>query len=112
MSNMQAIELDINEAKRKIELGNALNRLKGNSDFNMLIGHHYFIEHAARTTSLLASPSMQSPQNQANGSDVCSRWNSLCLFMLWYSSLVQCGDQPKRYSTCHTHQSHGAGRRS
>ena len=34
MSNMQAIELDINEAKRKIELGNALNRLKGNSDFN------------------------------------------------------------------------------
>lgn len=65
MSNMQAIELDINEAKRRIELGNALNRLKGNSDFNMLIGHHYFIEHAARTTSLLASPSMQSPQNQA-----------------------------------------------
>ena len=65
MSNMQAIELDISEAKRKIELGNALDRLKSNADFNMLIGQHYFVEHAARTTSLLASPSMQSPQNQA-----------------------------------------------
>ena len=63
--NEQEIELSIQEATRIAELGKALERLKGNADFNLLIGQTYFIDHAARTVSLLASPAMQRPEHQA-----------------------------------------------
>lgn len=59
------IELGIQEAQKKVELGKALNRLKGNPDFNLLIGQNYFINHAARVVSLLGSPAMQKPDAQA-----------------------------------------------
>lgn len=65
MNQEQMIELSIQEAQQKVNLADALRRLKGNADFNLLIGHTYFTQHAARTVSLLASPAMQSPTNQA-----------------------------------------------
>jgi len=65
MNQEQMIELSIQEAQQKVNLADALRRLKGNADFNLLIGHTYFVQQAARTVSLLASPAMQSPTNQA-----------------------------------------------
>ena len=63
--NDHEIELGIQDAQKKVELGKALNRLKGNADFNLLIGRNYFVDHAARVVSLLASPAMQKPDAQA-----------------------------------------------
>ena len=63
--NDHEIELSIQDAQKKSELGKALNRLKGNADFNLLIGQTYFVDHAARVVSLLASPAMQKPDTQA-----------------------------------------------
>ena len=64
MTQEQLIELSIQEAQNRVELAEALRRLKGNADFNLLIGQTYFVSHAARTVSLLASPAMQSQVNQ------------------------------------------------
>ena len=64
MNQEHLIELSIQEAQNRVELAEALRRLKGNADFNLLIGQTYFVNHAARTVSLLASPAMQSPVNQ------------------------------------------------
>lgn len=65
MNQEHMIELSIQEAQQKVNLADALRRLKGNADFNLLIGQTYFTQHAARTVSLLASPALQSPANQA-----------------------------------------------
>lgn len=58
-SQTQAIEADIQNAKRSIELGKALARLCLNRDFKEVILSGYLAEEAVRLVHLKAAPNMQ-----------------------------------------------------
>lgn len=61
---VQAIEANIREAKKIVELGNCLERLQSNRDFQKVIAEGYFRQEAIRLVHLKADPSMQSPASQ------------------------------------------------
>jgi hypothetical protein len=68
MTNEQQLaSLDRQEkhAKKRVELGNALERLRSNRDFNKLIVDGYLRDEAVRLVHLKASSDMQSPAQQA-----------------------------------------------
>lgn len=66
MSNqqIQEIELNIVQAKKMVDLGGALERLRGNKDFKKVIQEGYFEKEAVRLVHLKADPSMQTPERQ------------------------------------------------
>ena len=64
MSNIEEIQLDINEAREFVEQGDRLVRLHKNEDFLHVIVDGYFKEEAARLVQLKASPAVQSEQMQ------------------------------------------------
>jgi hypothetical protein len=68
MNNEQQLAaLDRQEkgAKKRVELGNALDRLRSNRDFNKLIVDGYLRDEAVRLVHLKASPDMQTAEHQA-----------------------------------------------
>lgn len=65
MSNqIQEIELNIKQAQKIVELGNALERLRNNSDFKKVISEGYFEQEAVRLVHLKSDQNMQSPDSQ------------------------------------------------
>lgn len=67
MNNAQAIkeiELNIEQARTLVEFGNAMERLRNNRDFKLVIGEGYFEKEAIRLVHLKADPAMQTPANQ------------------------------------------------
>lgn len=61
----QAIETQLREAKKHVELDEALERLFSNRDFKKIIKDGYFREEAVRLVHLKAEPQMQTPERQA-----------------------------------------------
>lgn len=61
---IQAIESNIREAKKFVEQGDALERLRANRDFKKVITEGYFEREAIRLVHLKADPNMQSPDSQ------------------------------------------------
>jgi hypothetical protein len=61
---IQAIEANIREAKKFVEQGEALERLRTNRDFKKVITEGYFEREAIRLVHLKADPNMQSPDSQ------------------------------------------------
>lgn len=69
MSNEQTLaqlDRDSKAIKPAIELGNALEKLRNNRDFNKLIVDGYLKDEAIRLVHLKADPNMQSPEVQAS----------------------------------------------
>jgi len=68
MSNdtVVALEREIQAAKQAIEVGQALDRLKNNRDFKLVITTGYFTEEAVRLVHLKAMPNMARPESQAS----------------------------------------------
>lgn len=67
MSNdkaIKAIELNIQQAKRLIEFGTALDKLYSNRDFQLVITKGYFEQESIRLVQLKADPNMQSKDSQ------------------------------------------------
>lgn len=67
MDNTQAIqdiELNIKQAQLLVDTGNALERLRSNRDFKMIISEGYFKEEAVRLVHLKGDPSMQTVEYQ------------------------------------------------
>lgn len=62
---IEQIEMNIQQAKSLVELGNALDRLGNNPDFIRVIDEGYFKNEAVRLVHLKAAPSRQSPEGQA-----------------------------------------------
>lgn len=58
------IEVNIREAKKMVELGNALQRLEKNRDFKKLITEGYLREEAVRLVHLKGDPNMQTDEMQ------------------------------------------------
>lgn len=61
---IQDIELNIKQAQVLVDTGNALERLRNNRDFKMIISTGYFEQEAVRLVHLKGDPSMQTPEFQ------------------------------------------------
>lgn len=66
MSNatIQAIEENIKQARKFVEAGEALERLKGNRDFKKVLLEGYFEKEAIRLVHLKSDQNFQSPEMQ------------------------------------------------
>jgi len=62
---LEMIEMSIATAKKKVELGLALGRLKNNPDFKLLITNEYLTNYAVHLVKNRASFGMQEPRDQA-----------------------------------------------
>lgn len=65
-AEIQEIEIDIENAKSMVSLGEALDRLHKNPDFLAIIRNGYFLHEPARLTSLKAHPSQTGDTEQAD----------------------------------------------
>lgn len=63
---LQQLDLNIQNSKKQIDLGECLERLSQNRDFKKLILEDYFREEAIRLVSLRGDPNMQTPDKQAS----------------------------------------------
>jgi len=61
---LHEVEISIEEAKEKIECLDALNRLHGNKDFELVINTGYFKNKAAEIVLAKADPEMQNEDKQ------------------------------------------------
>lgn len=61
---MQEIEIDIEYARKTIELGEIVKRLELNDDFRTLVIEGYFRDDAARVVMLKADPEFQTDERQ------------------------------------------------
>lgn len=61
---IEEIEIDIENARSFVKLGDALDRLHKNPDFLAVIRHGYFVQEPARLTSLKAHPSQAADEQQ------------------------------------------------
>lgn len=61
---LRQVEKDIQQQKRVIDLGDALERLKSNRDFKKVITEGYFEQEAIRLVHLKSNPSTQSDESQ------------------------------------------------
>lgn len=65
-SEIKALEDSLEKAKNLVDLGVALDRLKSNRDFQLLITNGYLKDEAIRLVHLKADPNMQTPERQAS----------------------------------------------
>lgn len=63
-TTVQAIEENIAEARKIVELGNALERLQANRDFKAIIKEGYLKAEAIRLVHAKANPALQSADSQ------------------------------------------------
>lgn len=63
---VQAIERNIKVNKEQVEKAKALDRLKANKDFRLIVTTGYLEKEAVRLVHLKGDPAMQHPQQQAN----------------------------------------------
>lgn len=63
---LQQLEINVQNSKKQLELGEALKRLSQNRDFKRLILDDYFREEAIRLVSLRGDPEFQTPEKQAH----------------------------------------------
>lgn len=61
---LREIELDIQEAKKLVDLGTALDRLSNNRDFKKVIVEGFFKDEAIRLVHLKSDPNFQTPEKQ------------------------------------------------
>lgn len=63
-TEVQTLESNIKQSKELIEFGSAMERLRSNRDFKLIIGNGYFEQEAVRLVHLKADPSMQTAASQ------------------------------------------------
>lgn len=62
----QEVQLTLDEAKKKVKLGEALERLERNKDFKLVFDEEFFKQESLRQVSLLSDPAFQTPHMQAS----------------------------------------------
>jgi hypothetical protein len=63
---INSIERDVTNARVAKDLGDALERLKNNRDFRVVVATSYFKDEAVRLVHLKGDPNMQSADKQAS----------------------------------------------
>lgn len=64
-SQVQEVQITLDEAKKKVKLGEALERLERNKDFKLIFEEEFFKQESIRQVSLLSCPNHQEPHKQA-----------------------------------------------
>ena len=67
---LHKIEISLENAKKAIEVANALQRLHENPDFKRVILQDYLKDEASRSVMLKADPSMATVEKQKNVDDI------------------------------------------
>lgn len=65
-NQIKEIEDSIKGARKLVELGDALERLKSNKDFKLLVSEGYFEKEAIRLVHAKSNPGLQSPEMQTS----------------------------------------------
>lgn len=87
MSNQRnAIEANIKEARKLVELGDALERLKANKDFRAVIMTGYFEQEAIRLVQAKSNPGFQSPEMQKS---IITQMDSIGNLNLYFQTVAQ-----------------------
>ena len=81
---IQAIERNIKETKKIVELGAALKRLELNRDFRAVVMSGYFEQEAIRLVQLKASPDMQTVDKQT---DIIKQIDSIGNLNMYFQTL-------------------------
>jgi hypothetical protein len=63
-AELQQLELNIKQAQKIVDQGDALARLRSNRDFKKVVMEGFFEQEAIRLVSLLTDENMQSPEKQ------------------------------------------------
>ena len=89
-SQLEQIEVGIDQAKAVIELGQSLERLQENKDFVKVINEGYLKDEAVRLVRLKADPSMQTPESQKRIDDSIMAVSQLTQYLRF---VIQMGRQ-------------------
>lgn len=65
-SSYNTLQTTLDEAKKKVKLGEALARLEKNKDFKLVIEQEFLTQEPLRLVSLLSDPNLQGDQQQKN----------------------------------------------
>jgi hypothetical protein len=85
-NQVQAIEANIKAARKLVELGNALERLKSNKDFRTIVMEGYFEKEAIRLVQAKANPSLQSAEMQRS---ILTQIDAIGNLNMYFTTLVQ-----------------------
>lgn len=90
MSNdtVQEIEKNIKLAKKLVDLGNAVERLRQNRDFKAVVLDGYLAQEAIRLVHLKSAPEFQTPERQ---SSILSQIDAIGGFTQYLNTVVQQG---------------------
>lgn len=92
-TEIEQIEMSIQQAKEAKDMMEAVMRLSDNKDFKKVIHDDYFEKYAARLVLLKSDPSMQDERQQR---DVDNSIIAVGYFRQYLSSLIQLGRQAER----------------
>lgn len=67
---LNKIEISLENAKKAIDLANALQRLHENPDFKTVILQDYFVDESSRAVRLKSDPEMATVEKQKNVDDI------------------------------------------
>lgn len=87
-SQVETLEISINQAKKYVDKLNAVMNLLKNKDFNDLIEEGYFKQEASRLVLLKADPAMQKPEDQAA---IIRSIDAIGSFRQYISNTIQMG---------------------
>lgn len=83
---IQAIDANIKAARKLVELGDALERLKSNKDFQAIIMSGYFEQEAIRLVQAKSNPGLQSPEMQKS---IMTQIDSIGNLNLYFTTVAQ-----------------------
>lgn len=86
---VRLLEESIQRDRQHVELAKALERLKSNRDFKLLVLESYLEKEAIRLVHLKADPSMQSPQSQAS---VITQIDAIGGLLSYFHTVAQLSD--------------------
>ena len=88
MSEIEQIEISIDEARKEVTKMDSLLRLISNKDFTALVDDGYFVEEASRLVMLRADADMQDATSQLS---INNRITAVGYFRQYLQSIMQVG---------------------
>jgi hypothetical protein len=85
-NQIQAIDANIKAARKLVELGDALERLKSNKDFQAVIMTGYFEQEAIRLVQAKSNPSLQSADMQKS---IITQIDAIGNLNLYFQTVMQ-----------------------
>lgn len=85
-NQVQAIEASIKAARKLVDLGDALERLKSNKDFKAIVMEGYFEQEAIRLVQAKSNPGFQSAEMQKS---ILTQIDSIGNLNLYFQTVAQ-----------------------